>query len=58
MYVNDPDADEIPKDVCVKHVIYAWQLAGSSWKTPRTKEIHDVLKISAVSESHKLFLVH
>jgi len=30
MYVNDPDADEIPKDVCVKHVIYAWQLAGSS----------------------------
>ena len=28
VYANDyPDANEIPEDVCVKHVIYAWQLA-------------------------------
>ena len=28
MYVDGyPDADKIPEDVCVKHVIYAWQLA-------------------------------
>ena len=28
MYLNNyPDVAEIPEDVCVKHVIYAWQLA-------------------------------
>ena len=34
MYANDySDADKIPDVVCVKHVIYAWQLALEARET-------------------------